>query len=148
MARREKRLRVHHVLCLPLFVGEGYSDSFSINMAKKKKWIWRHPREKLWVVCGPDMICGDCPNLVLEPAPFCKNGDNHAAVKDRELLEILGILENGLYSWMELLEAAASHMTEERFDASCGSCQWYEEGLCSYGKWQREVFLFKNGKSS
>lgn len=68
-------LRYHHLLCLPRFVGEGYSDSFCANMAKVKAWLLASPGpllspdgswnlEGLHLVEGPDMVCAACPNLV------------------------------------------------------------------------------------
>ena len=36
MLTREPELRFHHLLCLPLFQGKGYSDGFSVNMQSVK----------------------------------------------------------------------------------------------------------------
>ena len=36
MLTREPELRFHHLLCLPLFQGKGYSDGFSVNMQSMK----------------------------------------------------------------------------------------------------------------
>ncbi len=141
--QEEMLLRVHHILCLPLFMGEGYSDSFSKNMAERKRWLEQHPDEKLRAVCRPDRICTECPNLIMAGDGYCRNGDNHAAVKDRTLLKLLELQEESLYSWKELLETAVCHVRKADFDATCRNCQWYKEGLCSYEKWQRKVLSLK-----
>lgn len=67
-------LRYHHLLCLPRFIGEGYSNDFTRNMAEVKKRLesegllangqWN--LDALTLVEGPDQVCAACPNLVLE----------------------------------------------------------------------------------
>ena len=51
MHKEQQRLRVHHLLCIPLFRGAGYSDGFSKNMAEKIAWLKAHPEEEVELVC-------------------------------------------------------------------------------------------------
>ncbi|MDO4522768.1 MAG: DUF1284 domain-containing protein [Eubacteriales bacterium] len=132
-----KVLRVHHVLCLPLFAGEGYSDGFSRNMSSVKSWLAEHMDDALDIVCAPDMICGDCPNLTKQRT--CRDEDNHVEIKDRRLVGVLGLDQPAIYSWRELLEIALREMTEERFLASCGNCEWFRQGLCCYSAWKKRA---------
>ena len=52
-------LRYHHLLCLPRFEGEGYSNDFCKNMANIKK---RYNNEKITLVEHCDEVCAHCPN--------------------------------------------------------------------------------------
>ena len=61
MLTREPELRFHHLLCLPLFQGKGYSDGFSVNMQSVKDRL-ESEDTAVRFVCSGDMICQHCPN--------------------------------------------------------------------------------------
>ena len=124
------RFRIHHIMCTNLYRGYGYSGAFCENMSEKVKWLLDNPDDPIMCVCGPDMICAACPNL--EDGDYCTNGDNHVCTKDRELLAILRIEENGIYTYNELRNRANMYLTEEAFIESCHTCRWYKEGICKY----------------
>lgn len=130
-----KTLRVHHLLCIPLFVGEGYSDSFSVNMRRQIGFLDAAPETEVTLVCEPDGICAGCPNL--QPDHTCGSDRNHVELKDRELAQMLGIVPGKTAAWRALLAEAKEHLTQEMFDASCGNCQWYQAGLCTFQKWKK-----------
>lgn len=131
-----RRLRVHHLLCIPLFRGEGYSDAFSRNMTEKIEWLQCHTQEKLKLICSPDMICEKCPNLT--PEGTCRCSGNQVAVKDRDLCSRLGLSEHGAYTYQELRDVFQEKLTKEIFEASCGKCEWYAKGLCSFQAWKEQ----------
>ena len=130
----QRKLRVHHLLCIPLFRGEGYSDVFSRNMAEKIQWLEYHSGEKLKLVCGPDMICEKCPNLT--PEGTCRCSGNQVAEKDEDLCAKLGLDTGTEYTYRELRELFRRKLTEEIFENSCGKCEWYAKGLCSFHAWK------------
>lgn len=139
-----RKLRVHHLLCIPLFVGEGYSGSFCENMSQIKNWLQAHPDQELTLVCEPDDVCVGCPNL--EQGIICRNTlpekdgqEQGVNQKDRELAGQMGIRPGGRYGYGALLERARSHLTKEIFETSCSNCQWYQQGLCSFEEWQRRA---------
>lgn len=134
-----KRLRVHHLLCIPLFRGAGYSGTFSKNMAAKIQELKEKPELKVRLLCVPDMICEKCPNRNSDDT--CKSNGNHVAAKDRELLAVLGLEENGIYQVQELFQKARERLTKEVFDASCRNCEWYQKGYCSFEDYQKAHFL-------
>lgn len=142
------RLRIHHLLCIPLFVGEGYSDGFSRNMADIIRLLKENADQPLAAAAGPDMICRECPNL--EKNGVCANGrsakknsvhgkdkDMLCGVdkKDAELAKHLGITPGCVYTFREMMDMAREKITKEIFEESCGNCRWYRQGLCSYEKW-------------
>lgn len=132
-------IRIHHLLCIPLFAGEGYSSAFCENMSRVIRELNARPAQKLKAVCRADMICSGCPNLTKESD--CKDDDSKVDEKDRRLAEKLGIHPESQYTYQELLEIAKTNLTKEIFLESCGNCRWFLQGLCSYEEWGRNLKL-------
>lgn len=130
----QKKLRVHHFLCIPLFRGEGYSDAFSENMARQIGWLNISGEEKIILVCEPDMICAKCPNLTEENT--CRCSDDQVAGKDRIIAEQLELKTGELYTYQELCILFRKRLTKNVFEQSCCKCEWYGKGLCSYELWK------------
>ncbi|EET61232.1 hypothetical protein BRYFOR_06877 [Marvinbryantia formatexigens DSM 14469] len=128
------RLRIHHLLCIPLFVGYGYSDGFCRNMENMIGMLEAHQDEPLNAVCAPDIICAGCPNLTAENT--CRTSGMQVEKKDAALAEALGIEQGQVYTYRRLKKLAAQKLTEEIFTGSCKNCQWYAKGLCSFEKWK------------
>ncbi|MCM1145296.1 MAG: DUF1284 domain-containing protein [Blautia sp.] len=142
------RLRVHHLFCSALFVGEGYSEEFCVNMQKVVQWLWEAACEedgerKVTLVLEPDSICAVCPNQV---GKGCILDDNHVVSKDAKLAQALGLTIDHAYSVSHLLQQVAQKLTKEIFETSCNQCEWYQMGLCSYEKLAEkyETYLQKN----
>lgn len=135
----KRALRVHHLLCIPLFRGSGYSDAFSRNMEEQIKWFMAHADEEILLVCGPDGICQKCPNLKEET--FCREADDKVTEKDRRLCEALH-LEEGGYTFHTLMAAAAERVTEQIFTESCKNCEWRKQGLCSWQAYRESLKNF------
>lgn len=131
-------LRIHHLLCIPLFVGEGYSDAFSENMTRIIQKLKEREQSSLRAICAPDMICAGCPNLQKDGS--CGNSKNNQVVqKDVRLAEAIEIKIEEQYMFQALLHKAREKLTKEIFDESCAKCEWYIKGLCSYEKWINSV---------
>lgn len=131
------QLRVHHLLCSALYVGEGYSEQFCGNMEKIVKWLWEkqpsgeNEERTVELVTQPDCICRECPNLTGEG---CSLDDNNVVSKDALLAQELGLETQRIYSVSEVLRQTSKHLTKEIFEASCKNCEWYLKGLCRYDK--------------
>lgn len=128
-----KRLRFHHLLCLPLFKGEGYSDDFSVNVQSVKELL-ESEGPTLRFVCSSDMICQSCPN---RRKSGCALDDREGSVsdKDKRLADISGFEEDTELGYFDALKAVRRKMTAEDFTSLCGECRWNKMGLCSYEKW-------------
>jgi hypothetical protein len=130
-------LRVHHLLCCPLYTGHGYSREFEDNIENKTELLKSGCSVRL--VTEPDVICGSCPNLIRGETgkSVCGLDGNHVADKDRELLEMLNgeIRTDVTYGSGELWRIMHDKMTDEIFRRSCMRCEWYKMGLCSYRKY-------------
>lgn len=134
---KEYTLRFHHLLCLPLFIGEGYSDDFSANMQYVKKFVeTEDPR--LRFICKGDMICENCPNR--RPGGCALDStDSTVADKDRRVSEILRLVISDGVSYSKALQAAHSLIDKRSFEDLCGDCRWFRQGLCSYEKWEENA---------
>lgn len=130
-----RKLRGHHLLCIPLFQGYGYSDRFSRNMEAQIEYLRTHADEKVSLVCAPDMICEECPNL--KDGKLCQSGDG-VTEKDRRLYKALG-LEGECFTFRMLVQKAEEAVTEEVFLECCQGCEWRERGLCSWEKYREGI---------
>lgn len=128
------RLRIHHLLCVPLYSGHGYSGPFCENMESVIAWLHAHRDEQLTAVCEPDMICAGCPNLT--PDHACKSSGSSVEQKDEKLADALGILPGESYTYRQLQNIAGDQLTKEIFVNSCKNCEWFAQGLCSFEKWR------------
>lgn len=120
-------LRPHHGMCLAYFVGEGYSDTFSLHM--------QHVLDKLQegaevvLILEPDEICSACPNRKgKNNKAFCTQ-EKKVSYYDRAVLSKLGRKENEVILFsafakeVERTILAPGHRVE-----ICGNCKWNE--LC------------------
>ena len=151
-------LRAHHLLCMPMYSGHGYSEEFCRHMEEVIKIVGRG-KVKLRILASPDEVCSSCPNLqppseeqfdlegkLMNPALIrskdervarrsCKH-ETKTAEKDSMLLQAFGLTEGAAYSMAELAETVKKNMTEVSFEKSCQKCSWREQGLCSYQMWK------------
>ena len=131
------QLRVHHILCAPLFIGKGYSREFVKNMTKIVSEIEKNATIRLQT--APDVICSACPNL---KDGQCSLDCNHVVSKDEELLGRLELNVTENKSAKELFSEIAGKMTEEIFEESCHNCSWYQQGLCNYTLYKKNLNRF------
>lgn len=127
-------LRGHHMLCMQLFRGEGYSDGFSRGMTSVIERIRNNPSGKLKLIRQPDEICTNCPNLV--NGNQCSLSNQDVVEKDEGVFRALGFAEEKqeetIYSYEELYQLLRRNMTKAAFEEICGTCRWHKAGLCSW----------------
>lgn len=117
------KIRAHHLLCTENFVGEGYSDDFSKNMAKVIGQLKENLKVKL--LADLDDICGPCPENL---GTRCEN-DDLVKSYDKKVLEVLNLSEGEIYSWDDIRKLACDIIfAKNRREEICGECQWNE--LC------------------
>ena len=79
-------LRVHHLLCAPLYVGKGYSEKFTENMDAIVARLKEGTRLRLQVT--PDVVCSECPNQDKERR-VCTLDSDKVKSKDEDLMDEL-----------------------------------------------------------
>ena len=126
------KLRVHHLLCAPLYVGKGYRDKFTENMDEVVSDMKKGTVIELQTC--PDIICSECPNQDREKK-VCKLDSDKVKTKDESLLEVLSLHQNHEYDSVELMKYLKDNVTTEIFENSCSKCEWYLQGLCNYDKY-------------
>ena len=118
------KLRAHHLLCLPNFIGEGYSDGFTANMAAQKR---RLAAEGVFTLAeSADDICAACPHR--------RGGDCASREKvrryDAAVCALLGLTSGEEYDAAVLNERVRAELFEaHRLAEICGDCEWYS--LCA-----------------
>ena len=151
-------LRAHHLLCMPMYSGHGYSEDFCKHMSEVIACL-NEGKVKLRILPTPDEVCSHCPNL--QPVSLaeadlegnkldwskirsedprvagrsCKH-EVRTSNKDSMLLEAFGLAAGKVYTIEELVTTIQKNMTEAVFEKSCGKCSWREQGLCNYKMWQ------------
>ncbi|MDD2959890.1 MAG: DUF1284 domain-containing protein [Lachnospiraceae bacterium] len=147
----QNRLRAHHLLCIPLYQGKGYSPQFCSNMDQMIAAL-KKVDSGIQIVEGPDGVCRACPNLTWKneenrpnsqggkcsPA-VCSLDRNEVKSKDQKLIGALKLDTKRLWTWPVLMQHIQLHMTETIFNASCGKCRWYKAGLCSYEQYREAL---------
>ena len=130
------KLRVHHLLCVPLYTGHGYSREFTDNMDHKAEQLRNGCSILLQI--QPDEICASCPNLCRTPGNSgkCSLDANEVQTKDEKLMQALQIQDEQPYDAAALWTHIRQHMTREIFENACSGCSWYRRGYCSYEKYQ------------
>lgn len=98
------KIRYHHLMCIPRFKGEGYSQAFCNNMQKIKNSIKDGNYD---LVDSCDDVCAFCPNNI---NGICKN-DDKVRFYDFKVKEAL------------------SQGKKPVIQDICADCQWYY--ICS-----------------
>ena len=130
-----RELRVHHLLCIPLFRGYGYSDGFCENMAACIRRLCADGGKPVVLTDHADDICAGCPHR--DGNGGCTQ--DSVVQKDRALAGRLKLIVGNTYTFPQLMEVAEQNLTEKMFDESCESCRWRREGLCSYEEWKGDA---------
>lgn len=118
-----RNIRPHHIFCMALFRGAGYSAAFSENMAVVLHDLKRGEMFRLFE--GADSICAACPHCT--PAGVCAEPGSTSS-RDAAALSVLSAEAGAVYTLKDLARAV---LQEEHFQAVCGGCRWQREGLCS-----------------
>lgn len=110
------KLRPHHLICLNLFRGKGYSDKFTINMTTVKSHIDSH--DTIHITEGKDDICSHCPNS--SDSGLCIT-ESKVNKYDDAIRKILDLKSGKDYSFTELTKMIN---ISSILDEVCSDCSW------------------------
>lgn len=133
------KLRGHHLLCTPRFIGKGYSEDFVKRMGElvtrldlpnyKDEEIIRNlsnnmdEEDKFMIICGSDYACEKCPNKIGEDQ--CELSTTDVLNKDKKAIQAAGLIENEVYS-IDEIKKAISKITKKDFLEICSGCRWFD----------------------
>lgn len=119
-------LRPHHLLCINFFVGKGYDDNFTSNMQSIVTQLRSNPRQVITLVCGEDLICRCCPNLI---KGLC-NSQEKVQSYDSRVLEMCDLLPGQKYEYHFLSQQVKEQILyKDALSSICGDCAWFS--FCS-----------------
>lgn len=117
------KIRPHHLLCLPNFIGKGYDNAFAANMAQKKAQLEAEDIFTLAALC--DDICAACPNRSGE---WCETQEKVTRY-DGAVTRALELTAGDTYSYAALQQRVAAEIFDQgRLQDICGDCEWFS--LC------------------
>ena len=129
-----KAIRPHHLFCMSLFTGHGYSQAFADNMAAIIEDLKKG--DPFCLTSGQDDICRACPHRQEDGG--CAQGTADVQRRDTAALEALG-LQAGSECCRWSIAAGLGKIDEAAFQRVCGGCRWAKEGLCSWTLLQEQV---------
>lgn len=113
-------LRPHHGMCMAYFVGFGYSDGFSRNMARLLTEELT-PDRPVRLTAAPDPVCEACPRCA---GGRCDKPELVASY-DRAALELCGLAEGDVLPFGAFTTLVETRILARDLRRSiCGSCQW------------------------
>lgn len=122
-------IRPHHIFCMALFGGAGYSETFAENMTAVIASL--KSGEPCTIVDGHDSICAACPNLLADGG--CALGGN-VLHRDSGAKSTANLKAGETATLAQLAARTLQSLTPDRFENTCGGCRWMQTGYCNYEK--------------
>lgn len=115
------QLRPHHLLCIQLFEGKGYSTDFVDNMYHVIDKLQDNPDIMLTKSC--DTLCSKCPN---SKGSFCST-ESKIKEYDENVLRVCDLSEGITYKWKEASKIAKDNILNKGIIQDvCVDCGWKE----------------------
>lgn len=111
------KIRPHHLICMQLYIGKGYSPDFNINM---KCIISRlEDGEEFKLTDSADSICLKCTNLKKD---VCRDS-NKVVSFDKGVYDKLSLDYSKQYSFDEIKDVSK---VKDILETVCAACSWNE----------------------
>lgn len=112
-------IRPHHGLCIRFFEGKGYSNAFTVHMAKVIEDLIENP--KVCLVLKEDEICSACPNC---RTAGCETRDKVLAY-DAAVLRLCNLEEEEVLDFRQFWDSITENIIEaNKLSEICGDCEW------------------------
>ncbi len=113
------QLRPHHLLCIQLFEGKGYSQDFVDNMYDVIDKLNDNSDIMLTMCC--DTLCGKCPNS----RGSCCETEDKTKLFDHNVLRECNLTEGVIYKWKEVSKLAFNKILKMGIIKEvCVDCSW------------------------
>ena len=124
-------VRGHHLLCIPRYYRECFSDGygkvFAENMKNICKQIRANPSLQVKLISEkPDVLCKKCDHLIENK---CTNGNNMSKWvenQDVKTLEYLKLKPNSIYVAKDVFNLAMNEINDENFSEFCQGCAYVD----------------------
>lgn len=118
-------LRPHHGLCIPHFIGKGYSETFTKHMKELITSLQKHPEQKITLRASTDVLCAYCPH---NACGVCTSGQKVARL-DASVLRLCGLQHDVTLTWKKFAYLVRTRiLAPGAFQIVCHDCQW--KALC------------------
>lgn len=114
------RLRPHHGMCLPKFVGKGYGDAFTRNMTAVHDFLYQNPGTEIIIKKGCDDLCAHCPHRIVD-----RCDSEHPDLFDERVLKMTGLNYGDHVTFAEFVQRTEP-LRKDHLGEVCGECSWYE----------------------
>lgn len=145
-------LRMHHLFCSVLFQGKGYSPEFVTNMTQIVDAL-KCPDTLVHLTTSQDIICKDCPNALADGRCGLDEIDDPSIKQPKEISTLdariaayFQFSSKREYTSGELYQTIDSKLTHSFFEECCQNCRWYQQGLCSYEAYRKNLSIFLDAK--
>lgn len=120
-------------MCMAYFVGHGYSDGFSRNMARLlAEELTQERPVRLRVAADP--VCAACPR---NAGGYCDKPELVAAY-DRAVLELCGLTEGAELVFGAFTALVQAQILDRDLRRSiCGGCQWNDLCRRTESRWRK-----------
>lgn len=122
------RLRYHHVMCMHLYSGTGYSEAFCRQMEQLLQDCQDAPNNiSITLISSCDDLCAVCPNRT---GAICKE-EASIRQRDREVQAYFKLADGWKGTYADLIEQIRLPFSKiQRASDVCHRCQFY--GLCDH----------------
>jgi len=118
-----KKIRAHHLLCIPRFYSGGYNNEFAQNMKKICLQIRKNPNRKLKVVIGKsDDICNKCPYLSNGNCIQSEKIGKWVISQDKKVAKHLKLKQNSAHKAKEIFNLAMDKVNPKNIREICKNC--------------------------
>ena len=120
-------LRPHHFLCIYCFRGEGYSNTFTDNLAQIHNTLESQPLTQVIATSITDAICMPCPHRV---GTQCSS-ENKIQQLDQKHQTFFNWSNDIPTSWNLAKQHIKKSITVPEHQHICHGCEWLALGICA-----------------
>ncbi len=118
-----KKIRAHHLLCIPRFYSGGYNKKFADNMKEVCLQIRKNPNQEVKIIVGePDDLCDKCPYLSNNKCIQSKTIGKWVIAQDKKIIKYLKIKPNNVYPARDIFNLSIDKINERNIDKVCRGC--------------------------
>ncbi len=124
-----KKIRAHHLLCIPRFYGGGYNKKFGENMKKICSYIRKHPNTKIKVLKKCDDLCAKCPHKKNNICKKTSKINYWILSQDNKVLKKLKLKENSIHKAKDVFNLSMKNVGNKDVKNICQGCPFLNNCL-------------------